>query len=83
MIDPRPRLTLLTREQCELCERMHEELAALAVRVRLPALELKDVDSDPQLAQRFGLKIPVLLLDGTPVCAARLDAPELLRLLRL
>jgi hypothetical protein len=35
------------------------------------------------LARRFGLKIPVLLLDGTLVCAHRFDGAELRRLLRL
>jgi len=41
-----------------------------------------DVDSDPELARRYGLDIPVLLLDGVRVCQHRLDASELLRLLR-
>jgi len=41
-----------------------------------------DVDSDPELARRHGLHIPVLLLDGTVVCRTRLDADELTRLLR-
>ena len=49
---------------------------------RLPAVELVDVDSDPELARRYGLDIPVLLLDGVRVCQHRLDSAELLRLLR-
>lgn len=40
------------------------------------------MDSDPQLARRYGLEIPVLLLDGAKVCAVRLDEAELARLLR-
>lgn len=50
--------------------------------VRFPAIDLVDVDSDPELARRYGLNVPVLLLDGTVVCRHRLDAAELLRLLR-
>jgi hypothetical protein len=43
---------------------------------------LVDVDSDPQLARRYGVDIPVLLWHGAKVCQHRLDRPELIRLLR-
>jgi len=76
------RLTLLHREDCGLCEEMQSELELLGRTRTLPPLELVDVDSDPELARRHGLNVPVLLLDGTVVCRHRLDAPELLRLLR-
>jgi hypothetical protein len=76
------RLTLLHREDCGLCEEMLSELELLGRTLTLPPLELVDVDSDPELARRHGLNVPVLLLDGTVVCRHRLDAPELLRLLR-
>ena len=61
---------------------MLKELQALHARHELPAIRLLDVDSDPQLQRRYGLKIPVLLLDQVPVCSARLDPTELLRALR-
>ncbi len=78
------RLTLLTREHCGLCEELLLELTVLRSRVpALPALQLVDVDADAALQQRWGLKLPVLLLDGALVCSGRLDTPELLRLLRL
>lgn len=48
----------------------------------LPPLRLVDVDSDPGLARRYGLDIPVLLWGGVKVCQHRLDRSELLRLLR-
>jgi len=75
-------LTLLTREECELCEQMCAALSALARRVALPPVSRADVDSDPDWQRRFGLKVPVLLLDGTPVCRTRLDEAELLGALR-
>lgn len=78
-----PRLTLLSRAECELCERLLAGLSALRARVPLPPVELIDVDSDPLLARRWGLQVPVLLLDGARVCGPELDARELLRLLRL
>lgn len=49
----------------------------------IPEVELVDVDSDPVLQRRFGLKIPVLLLSGAVVCQQRFDPDELTRLLRL
>jgi hypothetical protein len=76
------RLTLLQREGCELCEQMRAELERLGRRTPLPPLEILDVDSDPQLRRRYGLHVPVLLLDGAMVCRYRLDHPELERLLR-
>ena len=80
---PTPSLTLVTRTECELCEHLLAELTALRARVPIPPVEIVDVDADPLLARRWGLKVPVLLCDGALVCGPRLDTPELLRLLRL
>jgi thioredoxin reductase (NADPH) len=77
-----PQLRLLTRPDCGLCEDMLAQLQALGRRQPLPPITLVEVDSDAELRRRYGLKIPVLLLDDTPVCEQRLDAAELLRLLR-
>lgn len=77
------RLVLLTRAECELCERLLLELDALRERVPIPAVTLVDVDTDPLLQRRWGLRVPVLLLDGECLCEQRLDVPEMLRLLRL
>jgi hypothetical protein len=76
------RLTVVQRHDCELCEALLQDLAALARTLTLPPIELVDVDSDPQLLRRHGPEVPVLLLDGTVVCRHRLDAAELARLLR-
>jgi len=82
--EPAARLALLTRRECGLCEELLLELEALRARVPgVPAARSVDVDADPALQRRWGMKVPVLLLDGALVCSGRLDAPELLRLLRL
>ncbi|MCZ8131345.1 MAG: glutaredoxin family protein [Steroidobacteraceae bacterium] len=70
-----------SREGCGLCDELVEELAPWAA-ARGWALEVRDVDDDPEARRRFGLKIPVLVLDGTVVCHGRLDLPELERLVR-
>jgi len=59
------------------------ELVLLARSLTLPPLDLLDVDADAELLRRYGLHVPVLLLDGEVVCRHRLDVPELKRLLRL
>jgi predicted thioredoxin/glutaredoxin len=76
------RLTVVHRQDCDLCEEMVAELKALNSTVRLPPIEVIDVDGDPELQRRYGLNVPVLLLDGTVVCKHRLDPEELIRLLR-
>lgn len=80
---PAGRLRLLVRPECGLCEEFIGAYNALGRQHPLPALELADVDSEPALSRRWGLKIPVLLLDDTPICHGRLDAGELMRVLRL
>jgi hypothetical protein len=76
------KLTLLTREGCELCEEFAEDLARLGTGLSLPPLETLDVDSDPELRRRYGHRIPVLLWDGVPVGTSRLDPAEIERLFR-
>lgn len=76
------RWVLLVRPDCGLCETFEQELARLARNEALPPIELVDVDSDPELARRYGLDIPVLLWDGVKVCQHALDQDELRRLLR-
>jgi len=73
---------LLSRPDCGLCEEFARELARFAAELPLPACQQLDVDSDPELARRHGLDIPVLLLDGVKVCQHVLDRQELRRLLR-
>jgi hypothetical protein len=73
-------LVVLSRESCGLCEQMLEELAALERRQDIPAVKVLDVDSDAELARQYGLKVPVLLLDGSAICHYTLNSNELLRL---
>jgi len=70
------------RTGCDLCDEMLAELQALGRTLTLPPLQVVDVDSDPDLQRRYGVHVPVLLLDDTVVCRHRLDVPELRRLLR-
>ena len=75
------RFQLVTREGCELCEEMLAELEQFCAG-RDASIEMLDVDADERLRTRYGYQVPVLLMDGEPVCHARFDAAELARLLR-
>jgi CO dehydrogenase nickel-insertion accessory protein CooC1 len=73
-------LVVLSREGCGLCLDMLHELAELELSQSLPPVTVVDVDSDPDLTRQFGLKVPVLLLDGSVICHYTLNSKELLRL---
>lgn len=69
----RPRLLLLTRPGCELCEELEIELMSHFGSETFDVSHA-DVDSDPEWRRRYGLKIPVLLADdGELLCSVRLD----------
>lgn len=75
-------LTVVHRQDCDLCDEMVTQLQALGRQIQLPPIRIVDVDADPELLRRHGLNVPVLLLDGTVVCRHRLDVDELRRILR-
>jgi predicted thioredoxin/glutaredoxin len=74
-------LAVITREGCTLCDAMFEALAELRQRMTLPPVVAVDVDGDPDLARRYGHKVPVLVCDGAVVCHYQLDEAELRRIL--
>jgi len=73
-------LVVISRAGCGLCDDMLHALADLERQQALPPVTVVDVDSDPELTRRFGLKVPVLLLDGSAICHYTLNSQELLRL---
>jgi len=56
-------LKLLSRPGCSLCEEMKREVDAL-LEGHPHEWEIVDVDSDPNLARRYGDSIPVLFVEG-------------------
>jgi hypothetical protein len=76
-----PGLVVISREGCGLCEDMLHGLAELERTQSIPPVIIVDVDSDPELARRFGIKVPVLLFDGSVICHYTLNSNELLRLI--
>ena len=68
-----PRLTLLEREGCHLCEDMAAQLDELFAPGSF-ALERIDIDTDPALRARYDHDVPVLLDGTTELCRHFLDA---------
>ncbi len=68
------RLEVVVREGCHLCQTMEEELAAAGLRA-VPI----EISGDESLEARWGVLVPVLLLDGDEVCHYQLDLRALLQ----
>ncbi|HSQ42878.1 MAG TPA: glutaredoxin family protein, partial [Fibrobacteraceae bacterium] len=70
------RLTVYSRYGCHLCTDMLQALARLQ-----PVLDFKftvlDVDGEPELARRYGDRVPVLLAGETELCCHFLDEDRL------
>jgi glutaredoxin-like protein DUF836 len=76
-------LTLLVRAYCHLCDDMRAALAPLAGAANVSVTEI-DVDAEPSLEERFGERIPVLLLgaiDGAELCHFHFDATRVAKAL--
>ncbi len=66
------------RAGCHLCDLLQEEVEAIARgRARISVV---DIDSSPELASRYGERVPVLCCAGEEICQYRLDAGSARRL---
>jgi glutaredoxin len=68
----KPKLTVLSREYCSLCDKFLAALAQFQGRYDFD-IEVVDVDRHPKLEERWGDKVPVLLDGGLEVCHYFLD----------
>ncbi len=72
------RVTLYGRKQCSLCDTARAVLDR--VRAELPfELEVVDIDSDPEVRERYRYDIPVVAVDGEQFCVHRVDERALRR----
>jgi predicted thioredoxin/glutaredoxin len=69
---------LYTRDGCGLCHDLLQMLADLGLHDRLRVEEV-DVDGDRELKKRYGLRLPVLEIDGALVFEGRPEAVGLRR----
>ena len=75
-------LTLYSRPGCHLCDDM-KALVRRVARATAPGVTIDEIDisGDPDLESRYGLEIPVLLVDGKKAAKYRVTEGELRRIL--
>jgi hypothetical protein len=78
------RLTIYSKPGCHLCDEMkslvHRVLAQQSAGREVPVDEI-DISTDAALLERYGLEIPVLLVDGRKVAKYRISEAELIRMI--
>jgi thioredoxin reductase (NADPH) len=68
----KPKLTVLSRTYCHLCDDLLAALAQFQGRYEFD-IEVVDVDSHPRLEEKWGDKVPVLLDGDLEICHYFLD----------
>ena len=76
-------LTLYPRPGCHLCDEMKAVVERVA-RAASPDVTIEEIDisGDPDLESRYGLEIPVLLVDGKKAAKYRVTEKELTTILK-
>ncbi len=72
---------LYTRPGCHLCEEVKKEMRAAGCD-ELYVLEEINIESDPELLNRYGKEIPVVTINGIKAFKYRLNASEFRRRLQ-
>jgi len=76
-------LTIYSRRDCHLCTEMKLTVERIARDMGAPVrIETIDIANDPELEARYGLEIPVLLVNGRKVAKYRVTEEELTRILK-
>ncbi|QSG15519.1 glutaredoxin family protein [Halapricum desulfuricans] len=82
MSDPVP-ITVYRRHPCELCTEAIETIESVADSAEVPVdIETVDVDSDPDLREKYGDRVPVVLVDGDTQFEVFVDESVLVGALR-
>lgn len=79
-LQPKPAaidVLVYTRRGCHLCDQVLHSLRVLGREFPLQT-ETRDIDTDPDLAQRFDQCVPVVFINGKKRCWGRIE-PSLLR----
>jgi glutaredoxin len=75
----RPEVVVYTRAGCGLCRRAEELVAREARRAEV---RIVDVDTDDELVVRYGVRVPVVLVDGREVAELEVEPGAVRRALR-
>jgi len=71
-----PRVVVLTRPGCHLCEQAVEVVAQVCAELGA-GWTTRDVDSDPELRRRYSDEVPVTFVDGAQHDFWRVDPVRL------
>lgn len=75
-------VTLYSRPGCHLCDEMKAVVQRVTRASEVPmTIEEIDISTDPALEARYGLEIPVLLVEGRIAAKYRVTERELTRIL--
>jgi thiol-disulfide isomerase/thioredoxin len=75
-------LTLYSRPGCHLCDEMKAIVDRVSrAAIPSPTIEVIDISTNPDLESRYGLEIPVLLVNGKKAAKYRVTEEELARIL--
>jgi glutaredoxin len=66
-------IILYTRRGCHLCEAVEDLLPHHA-----PQARIVEVGDDGDLEREYGLRVPVLIVDGRPIAEGRIDEATLI-----
>ena len=75
------RVTILSREDCHLCDVVYRIATHLQSELHIE-MNIVDVDSDSSLAERYGTRVPVVLLDEIEHFAGSVTEEELRRAIK-
>lgn len=76
-------IAIYSRPGCHLCEEMKAVVQKVARRENAPVtIDEIDISTDPSLESRYGLEIPVLMVDGKKTAKYRVTEDEVTRMLR-
>ncbi len=77
------RLTIYSKPGCHLCDEMKSLVHHIIAQANDHTIVLDEIDisTDRELLERYGLEIPVLLIDGKKVAKYRVSERELTRML--
>jgi glutaredoxin len=71
-------VTVYTRENCHLCAEAIETIERVADDEGVVLdMDLVDVDTDDELRETYGERVPYVLLDGAPAFKFRVDERRL------
>lgn len=74
------RVILYTKAGCHLCEMAKQQMLAAKRHIEFTLDEI-DIESDPFLFAKYGLEIPVIMIDGVEAFRHRLTAEDFCRAL--